>query len=298
MSANLQSSSEWTTKKLLEWTTGYLRDADIEQPRLCAELLLAHVLDCQRIELYTNFDYTPTPDQLTRFRTLVKRCQAHEPVSYLLGRTSFYSMTFQVGPGCLTPRPETEILVAEAIRFCTERTDRPIVDVLELGTGSACIAAALAAHVVETEIIATDISPEALDIAQANLQANDLQDRVTLRCGDWFSALAPDDKSLFDLILSNPPYISDHDYRNLPRNVHDYEPALALRAGPEGLDALRAIIEQANDYLADRGALMLEIAYDQGQSALELLNNCGYLSDCRLIKDHAGLPRVVRGVKA
>lgn len=296
MSAGTQTT-EWTNKRLLEWTAEYLNKAGIEQPRLCAEILLAHVLGWQRIELYTRFDTIPQAEQLAKYRELVKRCSQQEPVAYLIGYAHFYSLKFTVNAACLIPRPETEVLAAEAIDFLTHTT-RPTPEVLELCTGSGCIAAAVATHVVEAEVLAVDISDAALEVARKNIEHHELAGRVTLLAGDLFAPVEASGKGIFDLIVANPPYISSVAYPGLPANVRDYEPRLALEAGADGLDVVRRILAGAERYLADSGALMLEIAYDQGPQTLALFEQAGYLKACKIVKDHAGRDRVVQGFKS
>ncbi len=296
MNAGTQTS-EWTSKRLLEWTSDYLAKAGVDQPRLCAEILLGHVLSRKRIELYTNFDYCPPPDKLATYRDLVRRCGKHEPVSYLTGKAHFYSLEFAVGAGCLTPRPETETLAAQAIAFCTHDVHRPTVAVLDLCTGSGCVAAAIATNVVEAEVVAADISPEALNYARRNIETLDLAGRVKIIQSDLFAGVAASGKAIFDLITANPPYIADAVYETLPANVKDYEPIEALKAGPDGLDVLRRILAEAQPYLADGGALMCEIAFDQGDAALALFEQAGYLSECAVVKDDLKHPRVVKGIK-
>ncbi|MBN2212437.1 MAG: peptide chain release factor N(5)-glutamine methyltransferase [Sedimentisphaerales bacterium] len=296
MNAGTQAT-EWTSKRLLDWTSEYLAKAGVEQPRLCAEILLGHVLQRKRIELYTNFDYCPTPEQLTTFRDLVRRCGRHEPVSYLTGKAHFYSLEFAVGPGCLSPRPETETLVEQAIAFCTHEVHRPTVSVLDLCTGSGCVAAAIATNVVEAEVVAVDISPAALNYARRNIEALELAGRVQVIENDLFAGVEASGKAMFDLITANPPYIADAVYDKLPANVKDYEPVEALKAGPDGLDMLRRILAEAESYLADGGALMCEIAFDQGPVVLDLFQDSGYLSECAIVKDDLRHPRVVKGIK-
>lgn len=297
MATETQNESAWTTKRLLEWTTDYLEKAEVDQPRLCAEILLSHVLNCPRIELYTNFDYCPDDPQLTAFRALVKRAAQHEPTQYLIGKANFFSLSFNVRPGVLIPRPETELLVTAAIDFLRLETNRPTVDVLDLGVGSGCIAVAIAANVVEAEILAVDLDPSALEIAAENIEAHDLQARITLLQSDLFTKVAHAEKTLFDLIVSNPPYIPADQFQHLPPVIRDHEPPEALLAGPDGLDVIRHILDQAEPYLADAGALMLEIAYDQADPATTLFQQTGYLTDITILTDHAGHQRVIKARK-
>ena len=297
MATDTQNESAWTTKRLLEWTTDYLTKADVDPPRLSAEILLAHVLDCPRLQLYTNFDHCPDDSQLAAFRALVKRAAQHEPTQYLIGQANFFSLTFAVRPGVLIPRPETELLVTAAIDFLRLDTNRPTVDVLDLGVGSGCIAVAIAANVVEAEILAVDIDSNALAIAADNLQIHDLEPRVTLLESDLFAQVDRADKTIFDLIVSNPPYIPADQFQQLPPVVRDHEPTDALLAGPDGLDVIRRILDHAEPYLADAGALMLEIAHDQADAATALFEQAGYLTQITTLKDHAGHQRVIKARK-
>ncbi len=271
--------------------------AEVDQPRLCAELLLAHVLGCQRIDLYIKFDYCPNEKQLAEFRGLVQRCGAGEPAAYLTGKAHFYSLEFEVGPGCLIPRPETETLVAQAIDFCRHETHRPVVEVLDLCTGSGCVAVSIAANVVETEITAVDSSSAALEIARRNIQKHDLQGRITLLESDLFDRVNEGDKGVFDLMVANPPYISTTEYEKLSRSIRDYEPKDALLAGADGLDVIRRIVAEAEPFLADEGALMIEMAYDQAEAVVALFEQAGYLKDITTAQDNLGHRRVVRATR-
>ena len=293
MTTETQQKSEWTTKRLLDWTSDYLASGDIDQPRLCAEILLAHVLRCQRIELYVKFDYCPTPVQLTDYRGLVKRCAAHEPVAYLTGKAHFYSLEFEVGPDVLIPRPETEVIVTAAIEFLRHQTHRSTVDVLDLCTGSGCIAVAIGANVVEAEVVAVDKSAAALQIAAKNVERHDLGSRITLVESDLFGGVDSAGKGLFDLIVSNPPYIAEGEHAALPADVRDHEPAEALLAGADGLGYHRRILTDAEPYLADEGALMVEVAYNQAGAVKRLFEQAGYLKNVSSMKDELGHERVV-----
>ena len=291
------NQTDWTLKRLLTWTTEYFQQARVDQPRLCAEILLAHVLRCERIDLYVRFDQSPTPDQLTTYKDLVRRCRLHEPVAYLTGHAHFYGLTLKVAPGVLIPRPETELLVTQALNFIQRQSSRPIVDVLDLCTGSGCIAIALATHAVEAEIVAVDRNPAALAIARENIETLGLEGRITLHENDLFADLDKTGKGLFDLIVSNPPYISDREFQTLDPTVRDYEPKEALLSGPDGLDCLRRIIDNAEPYLADEGALMVEIAYNQADEVIALFEKTGYLTDIEAVTDHQGHRRVIKARK-
>ena len=295
MAADTSTESRWTIKRLLDWTCDYLTNAQADSPRLSAEILLAHVLDCQRIDLYVKFDQCPEPNQLASFRDLVKRCSQCEPVAHLIGKAHFYSLELTVSPAVLIPRPETELLVSQAIDFARAQTHRPTVDVLDLCTGSGCVAIALAANVIEAEVIAVDTSDPALQIARQNVEKHDLQGRVTLCQSDLFTDVERSGKAVFDLIIANPPYVAADQFAQLAPVVRDHEPAEALLAGHDGLDYHRRIIEQAEPFLAPDGALMVELAYDQADAVLDLFTQAGYLDRVSAAIDSLGHRRVVIG---
>jgi release factor glutamine methyltransferase len=274
----------WTIQELLNWITGYLTDKGIDSPRLSAELLLCDYLGLERIELYTQFEKLVTQQQLDRLHSLVKRAGQHEPIAYLLGKTEFYSLQLKVSPDCMIPRPETELLVDKALDFLRNRNGDQFV--CDLCTGCGCIAIAIAKSLDNTKIIATDISDAALHIAEENIAAHNLKNRVQLLCGDLFDPIeAKPGESKFDLIVCNPPYVSAAEFEKLGKNVKDYEPKLALFAGNDGLDIYRRIIEKAEQFLKPGAALMLEIGYNQGQAVRQLLEQAGCFSEITIEKD-------------
>lgn len=287
----------WTIKRLLEWITGYLTARGVDSPRLSAELVLSHVLEKKRIELYTQFDSVVAKPVLDRLRDLVRRAGQHEPVAYLVGRTEFYSLQIEVCKDCLIPRPETELLVQKAIDFL--RTRPGPQRVCDLCTGSGCIAVALAVNCKTANVIATDLCDKALSVAARNVHRHGLADRIRLLSGDLFDPIVPQlDDGPFDLIVSNPPYIPAAEYERLDRNVRDYEPRLALHAGADGLDVLRRIVDGADPFLKPDGALMLEIGYQQAPAVLDLIREAGRFSAVQVEKDFQGHDRVAVAKKA
>ena len=241
----------WTTQKVLNWITEHFTEKGIDSPRLSAELLLAHVLAMKRIELYTHFDKSVSRVDLDRLHDLVKRAAQHEPIAYLTGRKEFYSLEFDITQACLIPRPETELLVQKAIEFLRARTGPQYV--CDLGTGSGCIAVAIAKNCPGVQIIATDISEEALSVAASNVKKHDLESQIMLLCGDLFEPIVPQlDVSKFDLIVCNPPYVTEQEYETLEANVKGYQPKIALHAGTDGLDIYRRIAEKAEQFLKRR----------------------------------------------
>jgi release factor glutamine methyltransferase len=197
----------WTIQKLLNWITQHFTEKGIDSPRLSAEMLLCHILGLKRIELYTQFDKQVDKEHLDRLRDLVKRAAENEPVAYLVGMTEFYSLQMKVTPDCMIPRPETELLVERAVEFLRTRTGPQFV--CDLCTGCGCIAVAIANNFPDARIIATDICDAALSIAAENVEKHQLNDRITLLCGNLFDPIVPHlDISKFDLIVCNPPYVS------------------------------------------------------------------------------------------
>jgi release factor glutamine methyltransferase len=268
----MSSMEIWTIKKLLEWVTGYFEEKGVDAPRLSAELLLCHVLGLERIQLYTLYDRVVDGQPLAQLRQFVKRASEHEPIAYLVERCEFYSLPLTITRDCLIPRPETEHLVEKAILFLRQRTGSQ--HALDLCTGSGCIAAAIAKNVNDADIVATDISDAALKVAAGNIEKLKLADTVRLLCGDLFDPIIEGlDDGRFDLIVSNPPYVSEAEYEGLDKNVKEYEPSHALLAGADGLDVYKRICEKIDDFLKPDGALMMEIGYAQGPAIGELLEN-------------------------
>jgi release factor glutamine methyltransferase len=282
--------NEWTIQRLLTWVTEYLTQKGVDAPRLSAELLLSHVLGLKRIELYTQYNKVVVQEQLDRLRDLVKRAGEHEPVAYLVGRTEFYSIEFEVTPDCLIPRPETELLVQRSIEFLRKRTGPQ--QVCDVCTGCGVIAVAITKNVPDAKVLATDISEPALAVAARNIEKHKLADRIELRHGDLFEPLVPQ-LDMFDLIVCNPPYVSAPEYEALDRNVKEYEPRVALHGGPDGLDLYRRIVEKVREFLKPDGMLLLEIGYQQGPAVRELLEKTGVFAQIQIDKDLQRHDRVV-----
>lgn len=281
----------WTIQKLLNWITDFLTQKGVDSPRLSAELLLTHVLGLSRIELYTLFDRQVEPAKLEILRGFVKRCGEHEPVAYLVGRCEFYSLPLKITRDCLIPRPETELLVERAIEFVRKRTDAGYV--LDLCTGSGCIAAAIAKSCKDCSVIATDICDKALAVAAGNIESLKLTEKIKLLQGDLFSPIIEGlDQTKFDLIVSNPPYVSEAEFENLDKNVKAYEPRGALYGGIDGLDIYRRIAADVGNFLKPDGALMLEIGYRQGDEVRKLLDSAAIFRVIRIDKDLSKNDRV------
>jgi release factor glutamine methyltransferase len=287
---------KWTIQKLLNWITEYLTKKRIDSPRLSAEILLSGVLSMQRIDLYTQFDKQVSQEHLHRLHDLVKRAAQNEPVAYLLGKTEFYSLQFNITPDCMVPRPETELLTERAIEFLRTRPEKQLI--CDLCTGSGCIAIAIAVNCPDARLIATDICDAALSVAAKNLEKYHLKERIKLLCGDLFDPLIPQlDVSKFDLIVCNPPYVSAAEFESLETNVKAYGPRIALYAGEDGLDVYRRIVEKIDQFLRPDAALMLEIGYAQGQAVRELLEQTESFNKISIEKDFHNNDRIVTATK-
>ncbi|MBT3198897.1 MAG: peptide chain release factor N(5)-glutamine methyltransferase [Phycisphaerales bacterium] len=286
-----ESTGAWTVLKLLEWTKKYFADAEVDQPRLCAEVLLAHTLKCQRIELYTRFDYTPSPDELTNYRQSVKRASQHEPTAYLVGSREFYSVQFKVTKDVLIPRPETEQLVAEAEAHL-KTLDRPGL-MWDICTGSGCVAIATALQVSNVTVLASDICPQAVAVAQTNAETHSVADRVSCGVADLVNIPenCPDFQDRqFDVITVNPPYVGDND----PIGVSvKHEPPAALFSGPDGLNCIRKLLPQIPQMLLPGGMFALEFGAEQHQAIIALIADIDQFDTPIILKDHQDIERTI-----
>jgi len=294
----MTASDTWTIGRLLEWTTDYLKQHDIETPRLEAEVLLADARGCQRIDLYTAF--TEAADEATRqsFRELVRRRAAGTPVAYLVGHKEFYSLSFKVTPDVLIPRPETELLIValldhiKEMRAAGERSEQGPLAVADIGTGSGILAVCAARHAPQAKVTAADIHPPALEVAKENARKHQVAEAIEFLESDLFVKVPADRK--FDFVLSNPPYITTAEMQSLPADVKQYEPHLALHGGEQGTDVIARLIPQAAERLKSGGWLLMEIS-PMLQSAVEGLVAQEERFELRpTLKDMAGHPRVVQ----
>ncbi|MEZ0266965.1 MAG: peptide chain release factor N(5)-glutamine methyltransferase [Phycisphaerae bacterium] len=293
-----QADGPWTVRKTLEWTSGFFTRKQVDSPRLSAELLLAHVLGCPRIQLYTNYERALADADRAKLRDLVTRAGEQEPIAYLTGRAHFFNLEFDVTRDVLIPRPDTETLVENAVQTLNRQMVLDVPRVLDLCTGSGCVAAAIAKHVKTAVVVATDISEKAVDVARKNVERLGLAARVEVRHGDLFDPIRDMvDPMPFDVIVANPPYIPSAQIAALDRSVREYEPTTALDGGPDGLDLHRRILAQAPERLTRNGRIFLEIAFDQGPLARDVAAGFEAFEDVRILKDHAGHDRVVTATK-
>ncbi len=286
------TSDAWTVRRILDWTIPHLKKHGSESARLDAEILLAQVRGCPRIQLYTNYDSPLTDEQRAAMRDLVQRRVAHEPVAYLVGHREFFSLDFRVTRDVLIPRPDTETLVVEAIEWLKSQNSLRVLDV---GTGSGCIAITLAVNCPVATITAIDVSPAALAIARDNAEKHKVAGRIRFEAGDLFDPLA--DGEQFDLIVSNPPYISSAEIETLMPDVRLHEPLTALDGGTDGLNVIRRLLADAPRHLVPGGLLLFEIDSQQADFATQLLAADGRYEDVTLLKDLAKNPRVVRAAR-
>jgi release factor glutamine methyltransferase len=294
----MSTAESWTVGRLLTWTTDYLKNHGSENPRLDAEVLLAHALGCQRIELYTTFDDVAGEEQRTAFRELVRRRAEGTPVAYLVERREFYSLEFRVTPDVLIPRPETELLVVAVLDLIKEQSAAspqspiPNPSLCDIGTGSGILAVLLAKHLPHSRVTAIDISPAALNIARENAKRHAVAERIEFLESDLLAGAAD---RRFDFIVSNPPYVTSAEYEKLPPDVRKFEPRLALVAGPRGTEIIERLIPQAAEHLPSGGHLLMEISPTIHDAARKLLDSDGRFEVGETIKDFARLPRVVWG---
>lgn len=288
MALSLVYKNPSTVQALLNESVTRIALSCPETPRLDAEVLLASVLNTDRVSLYRSPQDIVPPDAREQLRNLVARRSNGEPVSYILGRKEFWSRTFSVGPGVMVPRPDTEILVEAVLERVPPESSATMVD---MGTGSGAIAIVLALERPHASIIATDISPEALAIARKNAAANDVA-TIAFRQGDLFEPLSGK-KGAIDAVVSNPPYIPSAQTHSLPPGLRNYEPLAAFDGGGDGLSFYRRIVADSPAYLKAGAWLFFEVGHDQSDAVKEIIARTGVFSFPKAVKDLRGIDRVV-----
>ncbi len=298
----------WTIGEILRWTTDYLREKQVPEPRASAEVLLAHSLGLSRLDLYLKHDQPLTPAELARFRALVVRRRQGEPVAYIVGHKEFWSLNFLVTPAVLIPRPETETLVEAALEVAKDiggggqgsqtpasslksATALPLWG-CEVGVGSGAVAIALAKALPQMTWLGLDFSGPALAVARENARRHGVAHRLHLCRANLLAPLKPDTR--FALMVANLPYVSRADWEALPPGIREFEPKEALLGGENGLDLLRPLAREAHAYLAPGGWLALELGPEQQEPVCELLKNTGAYDRLEAVRDYGGFARVVR----
>jgi release factor glutamine methyltransferase len=285
----------WTIRDLLKVTTDYLKEKEIDNPRLTAEVLLAHQLNIDRLKLYLELEQPLTASELSGYRSLIKRRLRHEPLQYITGVQEFWSLDFVVDPRVLIPRPETELLVEQGLRLI-ETMQGPAdhsIKILDLGTGCGAIGIALAREIPDADIWATDISADALQVASLNARKHGVSDRIQFSQGDLWEPFVGIGIMTFDIIVSNPPYIPTEEYPSLQPEVRDYEPSMALDGHPGGMYYIEKILTEAPKYMNQGGWLLMEMDPDQTGKALRFLEGIGAYAEKERVKDYSHRYRAI-----
>lgn len=279
-----------TVLEAIRLSTEYLEKKKIDSPRINAELLLAHIIGCKRLDLYLAFDRPLTEPELNIYRGLIKRRASYEPLQYIIGTVEFYGLVFKVTPSVLIPRPETELLVENIIK---ELSDKEQLNILEIGCGSGNIAISLAYHLKQAQIITTDISDAALNLAKENSQKLGVAERISFIRHN----ILTDDLlrfSMFDLVVSNPPYVSLQSYSSLQKEILDFEPRLAVTDESDGLTFYRIISEKVSGNIKKGGKLFFEISHGQCDDVKSIMTKNNF-SKIEVIKDYQNIERIVFG---
>jgi release factor glutamine methyltransferase len=287
----MSQGETWTIGRLLNWTVDYLKQHASPSARLDAEVLLASAAGCQRIELYTRFEEVAPDDLRARFRDLVRRRSEGAPVAYLVGRREFYSLPFHVTPDVLIPRPETEFLVIALLDRIRQQPPAAPLQLADVGTGSGIIAVCTAKYVSQARVTAIDISPAALAVARSNAAELGVAEQIEFVESDLFAAVPADRR--FAFVVSNPPYVTESEYQALDRDVKNFEPRLALVAGPSGTSVIERLILQAAERITAGGSLLMEISPMLENEVRRLVASDGRFTLDATIKDLAGHARVV-----
>ncbi len=286
------TTERWTVLRILEWTQKYLSKKGIPNPRLESELLLSHILGFDRVRLYLNYDMTLSSGELSRFRGFIERRVTGEPLAYITGYQEFWSIRFKVNPSVLIPRPETEILVEQALRLIALE-DWQVPRIAEVGTGCGAIAISIAKSAPSAKILAAEISWEAIALAKENAIAQNVASRVCFVQGDLLSFAKSWGEGVFDLVLSNPPYVRRDDIVKLQPEIRNFEPRRAIDGGIDGLDFYRTLLNDVPLCLGQGGWLILEIGADQGAEILDLTGRIGGFKHTGVIPDYSGRDRAL-----
>ncbi len=279
----------WTISSLLKCTTEYLEKKNVSSSRSSSEILLAKVLNCRRVDLYVKYNDVVSDEALRSYRQLIQRRSQNEPVAYIMGQREFWSLDFEVGPGVLIPRPETETIIEQVQKIYKQEDS---FQCFELGTGSGAISVALAKEFPNVQIVASDVSEVALAYAKKNASKHEVN--IEFRYGSGLNVLKEGEK--FHLFISNPPYVSNDQFANLSVEVKAYEPELALKGGKEGVDLHREVLNKASQHLYQGGSVFLELDPSQSVLLKTEFQNKGIFAEVSLISDYSGKERVLKAV--
>ncbi len=284
----------WTVIDIIRWGTGYLAEKGFDEARLTVELLLGETLGVKRFDLYVKHDQPLKKSELDKFKVLLKRRLSHEPVQYILGKTNFYSIEIKVDKRALIPRPETEILAEAVIEHCrTFLSQKEVVRVLDVGTGSGCLAIAVAKFVKNSSVVAIDKSAAAIELAKENARGTGTEENITFVQSDFLKLENNVFETGFDVIISNPPYIRESELASLAQDIRDFEPVDALSDGRDGMTFFRKISEAAPMLLRDGGWVFVETAYGQAKDVARIFSENGG-TELLVKKDLSNIERVVR----
>ncbi len=283
----------WTVLDLIKWGTDYLTEKGFDEARLNVELLLSATLKVSRFNLYVRHDQPLKKDELEKFKALLKRRLAHEPVQYILGKTNFYSIELKVDRRALIPRPETETLVETVIdhcKACFSQQNEP--HILDIGTGSGCIDVALAKFVKNSHITSLDKSRDALELARENAKLTETEKQIEFTETDFLTLKENTFGKQFDIVVSNPPYISKSAFKTLAADIKEFEPVDALGDGADGLTFFKKISQVAHLLLKPGGWVFVETAFDQARDVEKIFLETGG-RELRIKKDLSNIDRVV-----
>lgn len=284
------NSNILTVLEVLKLSTAYLEEKGIESARLNAELLLANILNCKRIDLYLLFDRPLDENEIAAYRKFIYRRGKHEPLQYILGEVEFYGLKFKVNKNVLIPRPETEFLIEQALAIVAEYQ---IKSILDIGSGSGNIPITLAKNLNGVAITSIDISQEAFRVAEENAIYNEVKNKINLLNTDIYDYTSD---SKFDMIISNPPYVSRSDYGNLSKDIVNYEPATSITDFSDGYEFFRIITKKSDTILNKGGFLLCEMAQGQSEFIQKMFSDADF-SEIKIIKDYQNIDRVIIGRK-
>lgn len=280
----------WTVGRVLAWSSGYFAEKGIDSPKATAEYLLAHTLKCKRLDLYFRYEQPLLPTELAEFKQAIRRRIQHEPTQYIVGEWEFWSLPIQVDARVLIPRPETEMLIEQTLALVDTEKLSATGHFLDLCTGSGAIACALAKELSEATLVATDISKDALEVAQANARSLHVSQRIQWHQSDLFEQLSGE---RFDAILSNPPYISAQEMEELQPEVRLYEPHLALHGGSNGLVIVQRILQHIDKHLQPGGWLLMEFGASQGSVIRQLAEQTQVFQSIDILQDFSRRDRIL-----